>query len=139
MTEYDEQAREFVQKTKTTIEINYLEYKAYFLDDSRSRNIYTVTLRNSNGAYSYTFGDSLENSSRIKNPSNYSVLACLSTYNDGTSFAEFCENYGYDVSPETTQSEKNQVIRIWKQVCKESRELRHMYSDRECEELDSIV
>lgn len=62
MSEYTEQAEQFLTDTGTTFTITYLYTGPYFPDDKDNRDIYQFTLQNSRGVYSAKFGDSIANS-----------------------------------------------------------------------------
>lgn len=61
ISEYDQQAIDFLESTGTTLHIVYLYTGKYFPDDKQERDIYQFTLNNSRGSYSAKFGDSINN------------------------------------------------------------------------------
>lgn len=61
ITEYDQQAIDFLESTGTKLDIKYLYTGSYFPDDTDQRDIYQFTLTNDKGSYSAQFGDSLNN------------------------------------------------------------------------------
>ena len=60
--EYDKQAEDFLKATKTTINIKFDSYRKYFPQDKEKRDVYNVTLKRGNRKYTFTFGNSLNNS-----------------------------------------------------------------------------
>jgi len=58
MSEYIEQAEQFLKDTGTTFEIVYQYTGPYFTGDKDKRDVYRFTLKNAKGEYSGTFGDS---------------------------------------------------------------------------------
>ena len=44
MTEYEEQAAEFMKKTGTTFVCEFLECRKYFPSDEQMRDVYNITL-----------------------------------------------------------------------------------------------
>lgn len=64
ITEYDQQAIDFLESTGTTFEIEFQFAGPYWPNDEEKRDVYRFTLKNSKGEYSSTFGDSLQNSTR---------------------------------------------------------------------------
>jgi len=61
MNEYQAQAEKFLSDTGTTLEIKFLKHDKYF-DDDYKRDIYQCTLIRNSRKYSFTFGQSLNNS-----------------------------------------------------------------------------
>lgn len=64
LTEYDQQALDFLESTGTTFEIEYQYTGPYFAGDTVNRDVYRFTLKNSKGEYSANFGDSIHNTER---------------------------------------------------------------------------
>jgi len=119
MNEYIEQAKAFLEKTKTSFKAVFLHYGSYFHDDTDFRDVYQITLENLNGTYVFKFGQSLVNSrnykpsikrgmsifeyeetkikakKNIRPPSEYDILASITKYDPG-SLNQFCSECGYD-------------------------------------------
>lgn len=69
LNEYEKQAQDFLDKTQTTIKIEFLKYGKHFEGDEVERDIYEVTLKNSKHSYKFNFGQSEANSEiRIQYP-----------------------------------------------------------------------
>lgn len=64
MTEYGQQALDFLAATNTSFEITYSHTGPHFAGEKDHRDIYRFTLKNSKGEYSSTFGDSFQNTAR---------------------------------------------------------------------------
>jgi hypothetical protein len=64
ITEYDQQAIDFLESTGTTFKIEFQFTGPYWPNDEENRDVYRFTMKNSKGEYSSTFGDSLQNSTR---------------------------------------------------------------------------
>lgn len=64
ISEYDQQAIDFLESTGTKFEIVYTHTDKYFSNDTEKRDIYTFTLVNGKGSYSAKFGDSTYNTQR---------------------------------------------------------------------------
>ena len=62
MNEYEKQAKDFLEKTNTDFSVEYLKHDKYFPDDKDKRDIYEVTLKRGEREYTFTFGQSLEES-----------------------------------------------------------------------------
>ena len=64
MSEYHQQAEDFLKAIATEFSIVYLYTAPYFPDDKESRDVYQFTLKNARGMYSAKFGDSIRNTER---------------------------------------------------------------------------
>ena len=139
--EYDQQAQSFLKETETTMTIKFKKFDRYFSDDKKSRNIYTIQLKNKNGSWSFPFGDSIHNTEKYRSatlpkdmqehsPRPYDILACLNVdYSEG--FQDFCENFGYD-------NDSPNAKRTFKAVQKETNNLQRMFSEAELELLHEV-
>lgn len=114
---YEQQANDFLEKTGTSFKVKFLYSGPYFEDDKDYRDIYSITLRRKDKVYNFKFGQSIAKSKsgikrrrieldnkgkwisamRLKHqaPTAYDVLACVTKYDPGT-FANFCDEYGFD-------------------------------------------
>lgn len=61
VSDYEQQAIDFLESTGTTLDVVFLYTGPYF-DDKESRDVYQFTLKNKRGIYSAKFGDSIHNS-----------------------------------------------------------------------------
>lgn len=57
--EYENQAKEFMEKTNTEFYVKFLEYNQHFHDDKDKRDIYLITLKRGDRSYSFRFGQSV--------------------------------------------------------------------------------
>lgn len=64
MSEYEQQAQDFLAATGTLLEVKYLYTGPYFAEDKEHRDVYEFTLKNARGQYSAKFGDSIHNTER---------------------------------------------------------------------------
>lgn len=64
MNQYDQQAQDFLTQTGTTLEKEFMKYAFYFPDDKEKRNIWSITMNNKNHSYTFTYWDSVINSSK---------------------------------------------------------------------------
>jgi len=129
MNDYEKQALDFLTDTGTTLDILWSECRPYFLGDKEERNVYEFTLRNKNGEYSGTFGDSIVNTKANNRPTYYDVLSCLSTF-DG-SFLDFCSDFGYD-------EDSFKARKIYNEVMRQSDALKRLFSAEEIAMLEDI-
>lgn len=120
--DYKTQAEQFLKNTGTTMSIKFKVCDYYFDDDKEPRNIYTVTLRRKGyGQWSFTFGNSIDNTRKEKVPSQYDILTCI-TKDDPGSFEEFCWSYGFNV-------DSIKDLKIYKKVCKEYKNVLRLFED----------
>lgn len=125
---YEQQANEFLQKTNTTIKVEYLKYDKHFAGDKEKRHIFKVIIKRDKKQFSLKFGQSIYDGA--KEPTNYEILACLTKYDVGT-FEDFCGEFGYDVDNRAAE-------KTYKGVCKEYDNICKIWSDKEIEELQEI-
>lgn len=62
MNEYEQQAVDFLQKTKTSFVTEFLKFDYHWQGDKHKRNIFKITLSNDKHSYSFNFGASLNDS-----------------------------------------------------------------------------
>ena len=134
MSEYDQQAEEFLKEHNLGFGATYKECGRYFEGDTAERNIYRIRIRRNNNGHSITFnfGQSIADTENWEKPTAYSVLACLSS--DITcpyDFEEFCGEYGYDEDSRTAE-------RIFKKTSKFAERLNNFFREGEKEDLAEI-
>lgn len=56
MGNYEKQAQEFLEKTGSTLKIEFLRNGKHFDDDTDVRDIYKVTLSRGSRSYTFNFG-----------------------------------------------------------------------------------
>lgn len=62
MSEYDEQAKKFLEETGTEFSVEFIKHDVHFPDDRDTRDIYEVTLKRGNRIYAFKFGQSVSDS-----------------------------------------------------------------------------
>jgi hypothetical protein len=129
-TNYEQQANEFLQKTNTTVKIDFLKYDFHFSDDTQMRDIYIVTIKRGSRQFTVKFGSSLNDTRKKQAPTNYDILACLQKYDVG-SFYDFCSDFGYNEDLRKAQKIYNAVCKEYNNVCK-------IWDDSEIEILNEI-
>jgi hypothetical protein len=117
MTNYEKQAQDFLKRTKTTMDIKYLEHAKYFPGDTQARDIYQVTLRRHGNEYIFKFGQSIHDTKQKKTPTAYDILACL-IGDEVDSFEDFCDNYGYNPDSISAHGIYLKVLDEWNNVNK---------------------
>jgi len=132
MNDYDKQAEDFLEKTNSTLRIEYLRHDYYWPKDEAKRNIYKFTLQKNGRRYSAEFGQSIAATKTSTPPRSYDILACLSGYEPPSDLQEFCLEFGYDVK------QLREAQRAFKAVQKEYKALSRMYTPEELEMLNDI-
>lgn len=130
MSEYQEQALEFLKTCNATMQIAFSHIgKNENWKDNELREIYNFTITTTRGSYSSTFYDCIHHLKRkeqIKKslkdiwttpvrdkiamqkeykglfPNEYDILACVQKYDPGI-FEDFCSEYGYDEDSKTAE------------------------------------
>lgn len=153
---YTKQAQDFLDKTGATMTAKFLFYGPHFEDDKEPRDVYEITFkRDGKKPWAFKFGQSTMYSSgyvaksaqqredrgeswvtiqrykksAVKVPTAYDVLTAI-TKNDPGTFAEFCDEYGYDNDSIKAQKTYFAVQEEWVNV-------RRMFGD-ELEALQEI-
>ena len=127
-TDYQKQAIDFLKETGTTFTSTYKTHDFYFPEDKDTRDIYTITLKNSRHRYRFTFGQSITNTGQ--HPTPYDVLASLTKY-EVFSFEDFCGDYGYDV-------DSRKAYKTYKAVMKEWKNIELLFTPEQIEQLQEI-
>jgi hypothetical protein len=70
-TDYNKQATDFLNATKTLFTVKYTKTGKYFDDDKQDRDIYEITLKRGNRVYTFKFGNSARNSGFYQIRQNY--------------------------------------------------------------------
>lgn len=60
MNEYEQQAKDFLERTGTEFKAVFVEHGKHFENDTAERDIYLITLKRGEREYSFKFGQSLE-------------------------------------------------------------------------------
>jgi len=135
MNEYEEQARDFLKATDTTLSAYKSGESTSFVEGATNQT-YKVTLKNKSGAYTFTFNDSVSAYRNNTPLSDYSVLACLSVY-EHSGFEDFCNDFGYEQFC-ACGHEIDKSRRVYEAVKKESRALANMFTEEQLGLLSEI-
>lgn len=149
--DYQKQATDFLEKTKTTFKAEFVGFQKHFDTDTEKRDVYEITLtREGKKPFVFRFGQSIANSGETETivkrdairgrytdtvkkgrtaPTAYDVLAGLTKY-DPETLEDFCVNYGYDEDSKTAekiyfavQKEYSNVLRLFGDVMEELQEI----------------
>lgn len=61
-TDYETQAKDFLEKTNTTFKAEFVGYKKHFVDDKEKRDVYKITLQRGERKFIFDFGQSINDS-----------------------------------------------------------------------------
>lgn len=119
MSEYIEQAENFLKETNTTLNIEFKEFNSMGWDeDGQKRNIFNCTLSNVKGVYTFPFGssvvDSCKKETRLDLLDNQ-VISCRTEWR--ATLTNFSFDYSFSVNPN-----KVRLLDLIKD-CKEKREI----------------
>lgn len=76
LTEYDIQAKDFLNKTNTEFKVEFLRFDKYFDSDKEKRDIYSITLTRGSRTYTFEFGQSINCSQQWHAKSVYAKNLC---------------------------------------------------------------
>lgn len=113
-SEYDTQARAFLEKTGASIKARYLGKLPTDWDGGKLHSAYRVVISSASGKMGVTFYDSLQNTWDGRGVTAYSILACLTKYEVGA-FDDFCSEMGF--YPVNSQADYHKAMKTWK-ACK---------------------
>lgn len=145
MNEYEYQAKEFLEKTNSTLKIEYdgdVEGFPFDAKDHNKHRKYICILQRhhcpcadyNRQIYKFTFYGSYADWQNDKDPSEYDVLACLECLDPGT-IDEFVAEYGYEVHE---WADVHRIEDTYDAVKAEYEALVQMYSELELEVLAEI-
>lgn len=131
MSEYTEQAENFLKAHGLTFKAVYIEHGKHFPDDKEERDIWRLSIHRGRRSFSVRYGNSLAASDYGNTPPTaYDLLACLTKYDPGT-FANFCGDYGYSEDSRKDEKVYKAVVREWAKVSR-------FFTAAELEELQDI-
>ena len=116
MSEYIQQAEEFLKRTGTVIKIRKKGVVEGFpFDNDKLPHIkYSVTLKRGMKRYTFPFYDSYYNYKVKKEPTAYDILASLQCYPIEGTIDDFAREFGYKIN---SVSDFNRVQKTW-HACK---------------------
>ncbi len=137
-TDYLKQATDFLELTNTTLAVNYSKHDYHFINDTDRRDIYYCILKRGDKTFSFKFGDSVANSTKIPKitPNAYDILSCLTTYDVGD-FKDFCADFGYNEYNDFGETDKDN-LRIYNMVVREYKGLSNLFNEEELSILNDI-
>ena len=130
MDNYERQAKEFCAKWEVTMKVG-VPTKEIPVWDNKAHSVFPVTLRRNKKSMKVAFAQSLAQGNKV--PTEYEVLTAITKYNPGSSFENFCAEFGYN-------SDSRRDEAIYKGVVKEWTDVQRVFGDEKClAELREIV
>lgn len=146
MTDYNKQARDFLEDCGATMKMMYLGRNVNEnWDEKRERDNYLVNITTPLGNMQVKFWDSVKNTidninrerSRLprKKPTAYDILACLTTYDVGD-IEDFILEFGYEIKK---RGDFTRIQNIYNAVKKEYENVCRCFTEKQIEKLQEIV
>ncbi len=141
MNKYEEQAKNFLADTGTTLEIvKAVPQKSPLWASPKNFDHginYFCTLKNAKHTYGFDYWGSMADAEKIKHgeghgtkPKAYEILACLNPLN-GADFEDFCAEFGYN-------EDSIMALKTFEAVREQDRNLRKLFSVEQLEALTEI-
>lgn len=86
VSEYEQQAINFLEATSTALGVAFLRNDFYFSGDESKRDIYRITIKSGDRSYSFNFGQSIAKSTKYKDKLNGRVFTSSGQSAGGHSF-----------------------------------------------------
>ena len=127
ISEYEQQALDFLEKVNATMKITYIETcKNNMWGDDRLWRRHRVTITRNHKRWTFSFYDSIV---RKESPTPYDVLACIEKYDPGVNIEDFACEYGYDYEPWEDEQEARRIERIYNACLKEYENCCRIFGD----------
>ena len=132
MNEYVKQAKDFLKSCNATMKITQIGYEANKnWNENVYRNTYRATIKTPLGTMRVKFWDSVYNTKRGIEPTEYDILACLEKYDVGT-FEDFVDEFGYE------SDNLRCAKRIYKAVTREYNDICRCFTPEQIEAMREI-
>ncbi|WP_312697076.1 hypothetical protein [Sphingobacterium mizutaii] len=137
VSEYQQQALNFLNATSTSVTIKFKTNGDHF-KDGVNRDIYRVRIKNKLHSFSFDFGQSVAGTNAGEVPTEYEVLACLHKQEEGIeNFEDFCDTFGYEQYND--YGRRNKVAyKTYLAVYKEWENIQKLFTDEQIELLQEI-
>lgn len=121
MTEYQKQAKEFLESCNATMKIKFVGTKINpDWGNNVKRNKYVFAIKTPLGSMIDYFWNSEYNTERGSKPTEYDILACLEKYDVGT-IDDFVNEFGYEVHSwsdvKRIENTYNAVVKMYHDLC----------------------
>ena len=130
MDNYERQAKEFCANWEVTMKVG-VPSNGIPAWDNKVHSVFPVTIRRNRKSMKVAFAQSLAQGNKA--PTEYEVLTAIAKYNPGSSFENFCAEFGYN-------SDSRRDETIYKGVVKEWKDVQRVFDDEKClDELRQII
>lgn len=137
-SEYDRQAREFLSRSGTEMEIKFegiVNGFPFDPSDTMTHRFYHVYMKRGSARFSTPFYGSHADAIKGKDPSEYDILSCLQSGDVADTVEEFAREFGYVID---SSDEFMRVRKIWKQCKTQYEKLTKFFGDEWMAELQEI-
>ena len=135
MTNYQQQAKDFLVSCNATMEITKIGVEKNKLwNDQQFRNTYRATITTPLGTMWVKFWDSYDNRAKGITPTEYDILACLQKYDVGD-FDDFVSEFGYDIEE---PADRRRVLQIYKAVVNEYKSVCRCFTEEQIDAMCEI-
>jgi hypothetical protein len=131
--DYQNQAREFLNKCSATMSITYVG-KVKPTWDKYNHNMYTFIIKTRKGQMTGNFYDSRHNTETNTKPTEYDILSCLEKYDVG-SMDEFMSEFGYEIH---CVEDMTNFINTYNAVVKEYNDVRRCFTEKQIQTMRDI-
>ena len=143
MSEYVKQAKDFLTSCNATMKITYLGKDTnHNWGESQLRNTYRATIKTPLGSMWVKFWDSINNTQKGIQPTEYDILACLQKYDVG-SLEDFANEFGYDLYDDDPWATRNNLKpnprKIYEAVCNEYEKVCRCFTEEQIEQMWEIA
>lgn len=136
MTEYQQQAKDFLASCNATMKITYIDDEINKdWNDGKYRSTYRVTIKTPLGKMQIKFWDSIYNTQNGGKPTEYDILACLQKSDVGT-IDDFVSEFGYEVHE---WADVKRIQRIYKAVVNEYNKVKRCFTPEQIEAMWEIA
>jgi hypothetical protein len=142
MSEYENNAREFLNKCTAELEVYYAGTSTNNLwNEDQPRDMYSFIIKTPRGSMNGIFWDSINNTrkrlairGKPVSPDAYNILACLEKYEVGT-MDDFMYEFGYEIK---SAKDMANFITTYNAVVKEYQDLCRIFTPEQMEMLREI-
>ena len=146
MTNYNKQARDFLEDCGATMKMMYLGRNVNEnWDENQERDNYLVNITTPLGNMQVKFWDSIQDTIdninrersclQRKKPTAYDILSCLTTYDVGD-IEDFISEYGFEIKK---RGDFTRIQNIYNAVKKEYEDVHRCFTEAQIEKLQEIV
>ena len=111
------------------IDVNLIDKRKYWEDDTVDRNVYKVKISNKNKkSFTFEWADSIINTENNITPDEYDILSSL-TKEDPKSFRTWCKKHDFEICDENlaiydqVQKEWNNILKIFETILPEYKKI----------------